>query len=70
MLYASQKMGVYTLTIYLIHEKCANIMLNHHLMLKVNVTSLNNFLIAKITCNCSLTSHKLFFTSVGKNMIK
>jgi len=39
---------MYTLTIYLIHEKSVDIMLNHHLMLKVNMTSLKDLLIAKL----------------------
>ncbi len=35
MLYNSQKMEMYTFTIYLIHGKCVNIMLSHDLQLKV-----------------------------------
>ncbi len=69
MLYTSQKVEVYTLIIYVIHGKCANTMLSHHLRLKVqcNFTYVikgfenfdcNYFLVTNYSCKL------VFFTSV------
>ncbi len=35
MLYVSQRMGVYMFMVYFIYRKCVDIILSHHLQLKV-----------------------------------
>jgi hypothetical protein len=63
----NQHIKLYMLTIYIIHVKCANIMVNHHLQLNVecNFTYvINGFLVASVDCNLFVVtnySRKLIF---------
>jgi hypothetical protein len=58
MLYSCQKMEMYTLTIYHIYGKCVNIMLSHHLQLKVQcdfIYATKGFFSYKVDCNYVLS---------------
>jgi len=60
MLYTNQDMEVYTLTIYFIHGKCADIMLSHHLQQKVQcylAYATQGFFSCKVDCNCFLVTN-------------
>jgi hypothetical protein len=62
MLYDNQRMEMYMLTVYFIHGKCADIMLSHHLWLKVQC----DFIYAtKVDCNYFLVTNWQFFTNVN-----
>jgi hypothetical protein len=70
MLYASQKMEMFTFITYFIHGKCVDITVSHHLQLKVqcNFTyAIKGFFSCEIdcnyfeitNCNCKLTFLKV-----------
>jgi hypothetical protein len=67
MLYSNQRMEAYMLTIYFIHRKCANIMLSHHLQLKVQCDftyATKGFFSCKVDCKLFLVTNWHSFTSV------
>ncbi len=56
----NQHIKPYMLTIYIIHVKCANIMVNHHLQLNVecNFTYvINGFLVTSVDCNLFIVTN-------------
>jgi hypothetical protein len=60
----NQHIKLYMLTIYIIHVKCANIMLNHRLQLNIecNFTYIiNGLLVTSVDCNLLIVAKLTFF---------